>query len=111
MTQPVLERELVNECRAIAQAMNAYLMEVGQRRAKGSGTTVGFPDLVLVCAGRVQLIEVKRPKTEEHPQGYVSLAQQAVIDKCAEQGVTVHVLHCAEQFVELVNSCRRVGRS
>lgn len=107
MTHQVLERDLVQECREIAKAMNAYLLEVGQRRAKGSGTTVGFPDLVLVCSGKVQFIEVKRPKTADHPQGYVSLGQQAVIERCADQGVTVHVLHCAEQFIEIVNSCRR----
>ena len=81
MTQPVLERELVSECRAIAHAMNACLMEVGQRRAKGSGTTVGFPDLVLVCAGRrSQLIEVKRPQTAGASAG-LRLARAAGCDR------------------------------
>jgi len=101
------ERDLVDELREIATGMNACLLEVGQRRAKGSGTTVGFPDLVLVCAGQVQLIEVKRPKTADHPQGYITLGQQAVIERCAEQHVTVHVIDHAQQFVEIINSTRR----
>ena len=105
-----LERDLIDECRAVAQAMNAYLLEVGQRQAKGSGTSVGYPDLTLVCAGKVVLIECKRPKTAEHPRGYVSLGQQAVIDRCAEQGVVVPVLDSVEQFIGLVNLCRRSPR-
>jgi len=102
-----LERDLVDECRVMARAMNAVLLEVGQKNAKRSGTTVGYPDLTLVCAGHVVLMELKRPKTAEHPQGYVSLGQQAVIDRCREQGVNVPVLYCAEQFIEIVNACRR----
>lgn len=101
------ERELVAECQNVAKAMNAYLMTVGQVRAKGSGTTVGFPDLVLVCSGRVELIEVKRPKTAEHPHGYLTLGQEAVIAKCDDQHVVVHVIDSVAGFVEVVKNCRR----
>ena len=99
---PDLERDLVAECQRIAAAMNAYVMVVGQRRAKGSGTTTGYPDMTLVCSGQVRLIELKRPKL-----GCLSLGQIAVIEKCAEQGVTVHVVDSAEDFIGIVNECRR----
>lgn len=57
-----LESDLADQCREAATAMGAYLMEVGQYNAKRSGTTRGFPDLVLVCAGHIVLIELKRHK-------------------------------------------------
>lgn len=110
MSTPVLERDLVNECRRSAQAMGAFLAEVGQRRAKGSGTTTGFPDLVLICAGRVHLIEVKRPKSDGTPGGEVSLGQQAFMQRAAEQGVTVHAIWSVREFEEIVNECRRPCR-
>ena len=103
----VLERDLVAEIRTVAEAMNAFVAVTGQHKAKGSGTTRGYPDLTLICAGCVKLIEVKRPKTAEHPHGYLSLAQSAFIARAAEQGVHVFVIDSVEQFVDVVNSCRR----
>jgi len=105
--KPELEADLVNRCRETAKAMGVYLMEVGQYNAKRSGTTRGFPDLVLVCAGHVVLIELKRLKVKGVPGGILSLHQEAVITKCADQGVTVHVVDRLEQFVGIVNWCRR----
>lgn len=102
-----LERDLISQCRESAEAMNAFLAMVGQRRAKGSGTTLGFPDLVLICAGRVVLIEAKRPKSDGTPGGEVSLGQQAFMEKAAAQGVTVHAIWTVREFEEIVNSCRR----
>ena len=52
------EASLVNECKAVVEALGAFLAVVGQQKAKGSGTTRGLPDLVLMCAGEVRLIEV-----------------------------------------------------
>ncbi len=101
------ESDLVKACHKSAIAMGAYLMQSSQRSAKGSGTTIGYPDLTLVCAGKVRLIEVKRPKTADHPKGYVTMGQQAVIEKCAEQSVVVHVIDSIGQFENLVNGCRR----
>jgi hypothetical protein len=102
-----LERDLVAQCQEAATAMGAFVAFVGQRKAKGSGTTIGFPDCVVMCAGQVRLIELKRPATDEHPHGYVSLGQQAFIDRAEAQGVMVHVIDSVEGFCAVVNSCRR----
>lgn len=106
---PILEREsdLVADCAAVAERMGAYLMHVGQRKAKGSGTTVGYPDLPLVCSGHVVLIEVKRLKVEGEPGGRLSVGQEAVITQCASQGVKVHVVDTLPDFIAIVNGCRR----
>ena len=106
-----LERDLVDQCRESAVAMNAFLAEVGQRRAKGSGTTIGYPDLTLLCAGKVVLIECKRPKTAEHPRGYLSLGQSAFIARALEMGVQVEVIETVREFEQVVNSCRRRVRA
>jgi hypothetical protein len=101
-----LESDLVQECRVAAKAMNCFLVEMGQRKAKGSGSTRGLPDLAVLCNGQTVWIEVKRPKTADHPHGYLSLAQSAFIAASAEQGVEVRVVDCLEDFVGLLNSCR-----
>jgi len=106
-----LERDLVAEIRTVAEAMNAFVAVSGQRNAKGSGTTRGYPDLTLICAGCVKLIEVKRPATPENPKGFLSLAQSAFIARAAEQGVHVFVIERVEDFVSLVNGCRRRVRA
>jgi hypothetical protein len=100
------EASLVAECKAVAEALGAFLACVGQQKAKGSGTTKGYPDGTLLCAGHVELIEFKRPKTDEHSCGYVSLGQSAFIARAAEMGVTVHVVDNVNDFVRILNSCR-----
>jgi len=106
-----LERDLVDQCRESAVAMNAFLAVVQQHVAKKSGTTRGFPDLVLICAGKVVLIECKRPKTAEHPRGYLSLGQSAFIARALEMGVQVEVIETVREFEQVVNSCRRRVRA
>ena len=106
-----LERDLVADCRRSAEAMNAFLAVVQQHVAKKSGTTRGFPDLVLICAGKVVLIEVKRPKTAEHPRGVLSLGQSAFIARALEMGVQVEVIETVREFEALVNGCRRRVRA
>lgn len=102
-----LERDVVQDCRILAAAMGVFLAEVGQRDARKSGTTKGYPDLTLMCAGQVVLIEVKRPATAEHPHGYLSLGQSAFIARAAEMGVEVEVVETAQDFAAIVNHCRR----
>jgi hypothetical protein len=102
VTSPALERDLVQECRVVAKAMNVMLCEVGQYQARKSGTTVGFPDLVAIVAGKVVLIETKRAKG-----GVLSIGQEAFIERAAEQGVHVFVVDRIDDFVAIVNSCRR----
>ena len=103
----MLEKDLVQECRQVAEAMGAFLALIGQRKAKGSGTTRGVPDMLLMCAGEVRLIELKRPATPDNPKGFLSLGQLAFLARAAEQGVEVHVVDNVDDFVRLVNSCRR----
>ena len=107
MTAPTLERDLVADCQRSAEAMNAFLAVVGQRNAKKAGSTLGFPDLVLMCAGQVHLIECKRPKADDHRAGELRLGQSAFIDKAAEHGVKVHAIWTLDEFVAIVNGCRR----
>ena len=106
---PIIEREsdLVSECTQVAESMGAMLAVVGQRRAKGSGTTIGFPDLVLICAGHVVLIETKRAESPDTPRGTLNMGQQWFIGEAAAQGVTVYVIDNVDDFVALVNMCRR----
>lgn len=101
------EASLVDKCREAADAMGAFLAVVGQRNARKSGSTLGFPDLVLICDGQVRLIEMKRPKEDGDQGGRLNLGQIAFIEKAAEKRVTVHVVDRLEDFVSVVNSCRR----
>ena len=97
-----LEKDLVQQCKDSAKAMNAFLAVVGQYKAKHSGTTLGFPDLVLICSGKVVLIETKRATG-----GVLSLGQHAFIAMALEQGVEVEVIDKVQDFEALVNRCRR----
>jgi len=99
---PALERDLVQELRVVSKAMNCFLVEMGQRKAKGSGSTVGLPDLAIICNGRTVWVETKRAKL-----GCLSIGQIAFIERAAEQGVHVFVVDNVSDFVSLVNGCRR----
>ena len=107
---PDLERDLVQQCKGAAEAMHAFLAEVGQKRAKNSGTTLGYPDLTLMCNGHTVLIEVKRTKAPGVPKGILNLGQIAFIERAAEQGVEVRVIETLQQFVDVVNECRQRRR-
>ena len=100
-----LERDLVGEIRVFAKAMDVQLVEMGQRRAKGSGSTIGLPDLAVNCAGKTVWVETKRAKG-----GVLSLGQEAFIARAAEMGVHVYVVDDVETFVAIVNSMRRAAR-
>jgi hypothetical protein len=102
-----LEKDLVQECRSVAETFNAFLAVVGQRDSRKSGSTLGFPDLVLICNGQIRLIEMKRGKDAENPAGHLNLGQHAFIAAALEQGVTVEVVDNLNDFVSILNSCRR----
>lgn len=101
---PVLELEadLVNRCREDAEAMGVYLEVAGQRKAKGSGTTVGFPDAILYAAGHVVPVEFKRAA-----DGRISAGQAAAMLKRERQGVATRVIRTEQEFVAIVNACRK----
>ena len=96
------EASLVNECRKVAEAMSCFLAVVGQRNARKSGSTLGFPDAVIFCSGEVRFVEFKDAKT-----GRLNLGQLAFIARALEQGIEVHVVDNLPDFVAIVNSCRR----
>ena len=104
------ESALVEEIRVIAKAMNVHLVEIGQRRAKGSGTTVGIPDLAVNCAGKTVWIETKRAHRPGEGHGCLSIGQEAFIAKAADQGVHVFVVDDVQQFVQIVNSMRHSAK-
>ena len=104
------EAELVEEIRVIAKEMNVHLVEIGQRRAKGSGTTVGIPDLAVNCAGKTVWIETKRAHRPGEGHGCLSIGQEAFIAKAADQGVHVFVVDDVQQFVQIVNSMRHSAK-
>ena len=98
------EKELVAACRDVLNYSDpplGYLEVIGQRRARGSGTSVGAPDAILYCAGQVAVIEFKRP------DGRLSSVQETARRIRAEYGVETHVIRDLTAFVELVNTMRR----
>ena len=105
-----LERDLVAQCRDAAARMNCYLVEIGQRDARRSGTTKGCVDLIVVEAGQVVLVEAKRGKTKDTPRGRLRPDQVEFIRRCADQGVEVPVVDRLADFIEIVNGCRRHAR-
>lgn len=101
--RPELEKELVRLCHQSARKMGVYLEVAGQRMAKGSGTTVGFPDAFLYCSGKCLPIEFKAEK------GRLSPGQVLAQHKRMDQRVHTWVIRKVEDFEELVNMCRRTA--
>jgi hypothetical protein len=99
MTAP--EAALVQSCREVAERFNAFLAVVGQRNARKSGSTLGFPDAVLFCSGEVRFVEFK-----DHKTGRLNLGQTCFIARALEQGIEIHVVDNVSDFVSIVNSCR-----
>lgn len=103
-----LEKDLVGECLIMAAALNVYVEVIGQRKAKGSGTTVGVADMLVYCAGQVLPVELKRAKHHDGtPAGTLSLGQVVAIERRQEAGVRTAVVTTVEEFVSAVNSMRR----
>jgi hypothetical protein len=100
------EASLVNDCRKVAEAMGAFLAVVGQRDSRKSGSTLGFPDLCLICAGEIRLIEMKRAKDGTDAGGKLNLGQIAFIAAALDQGVKVEVVDNVMDFVSVLNACR-----
>ena len=85
------ERDLVAACCQRAEDMGANLEVVGQRNAKGSGTTLGAPDLILFASGWTIPIETKRLGRIPSDDGQLSLDQRARIYDRLQQGVQTAV--------------------
>ena len=101
----------MQEIKILAQAMNVMVAEMGQRRAKGAGNTVGLPDMMAIAGGRIVLLELKRTKAPGQRGGVLSLGQEAFIARAAEHGVHVFVIDCLEDAVPIFNAMRRPRRA
>jgi hypothetical protein len=98
------EKELVAACRDLLNYCDpplGYLEVIGQRRARGSGTSLGAPDAILYCAGQVAVIEFKRPDGRLRP------AQETARRVRAEHGVETHIIRDLTEFTALLNRMRR----
>lgn len=105
-----LERDLVAACLAVANAMGVYVEPIGQRKAKGSGTAIGAPDLLVYAGGTCLPCELKRAKHPDGtPAGKLSLGQIVSMERRQEHGVETAVVTSVDEFVRVVNKLR-VGR-
>ena len=102
------ERDLVAACRRVlnwSEPPLGYLEVIGQRRARGAGNSLGAPDALLYCSGRVAIIEFKRPDGK----GRLSDVQETARRIRAEHGVETYVIEQLDEFVALLNRMRRDG--
>jgi hypothetical protein len=97
-----LEAEVVKNCKAFLNDYSLGYMEVaGQRNAKGSGSTLGFPDAVVYSKGRVFIVEFKRPNG-----GRLSEDQRIAIAAREEEGIETWVISNEQEFVRMITSRR-----
>jgi hypothetical protein len=89
------EAALVQDIRAVAEAMGVFLAEVCQRGGRHSGTTLGFPDLIATKkSGAIMLLEVKMP------------GERLTHDEFDWHGRfpgPVYVVHSAEEALEVMS--------
>ena len=104
LTDPDNEHDVIDECREVAHRAGVVLEEVGQRKAKGSGTTIGFPDLCLSVAGWYVPLEGKF-KAE------VSEAQYLLAVWKREHGVDTARITSGQDLADVIGFCRRNPRS
>jgi hypothetical protein len=96
-----LERDIVAGCAEIANLLGLYMEVIGQRNAKGSGTTVGAPDAILYRNGHAIPVEFKRA------DGRVRWGQDVARQCRAAQGVQTHVIRTVQEFADLCGGRRR----
>ena len=93
-----LESEVVANCKRWLNDFHMGYMEVaGQRKAKGSGSTLGFPDAVVYSKGRVFIVEFKRPSG-----GRLSNDQRIAIAAREAEGIKTHVICNEQEFVTML---------
>ena len=100
-----LERELVDRCRREVCPLfgDPSFEVVGQRNAKGSGSTRGFVDVVVGYCGWWLPMEFKNPDGT----GVMSGDQQAMAKWRWENGVDTVVIESVQQFADVLGYCRR----
>ena len=97
-TDPDLESTLVLNCQRLLRDYcgSAYMEVIGQRKAKGSGTTVGAPDAVLYRKGQVFIIEFKSRT------GRLSRGQELAIHCRWAELVPTYVVSTEQEFADLL---------
>ena len=103
MTTLGIERDVIQECRLVAKAAGVVLEEIGQRKAKGSGTTIGIEDLILTCAGWYVPIEGKF-------RADVSEAQYLLAKWKLEQGVDTARITSGQDLADVIGFCMKHPR-
>jgi hypothetical protein len=98
------EHGVIQVCREVAHRAGVVLEEVGQRKAKGSGTTIGIEDLILTCAGWYVPIEGKF-------RADVSEAQYLLAVWKREHGVDTARITSGQDLADVIGFCRRNPRS
>jgi hypothetical protein len=93
-----LEATVVANCKQMVNDFGGYLEVIGQRKAKGSGSTVGAPDGILYRRGRISVIEFKRPHG-----GRLDRGQELAIMCRASEGVPTYVVSCEQEFADLLS--------
>ena len=97
------EGDVVNTCREVAKRAGVVLELVGQRKVKGSGSTIGFPDMALSVAGWWVPLEAKHEKPVS--QGQYLLAQWK-----REHGVDTARITSGQDLADVIGFCERHPR-
>ena len=101
------EADLVSDILKLAARCGVYVEAVGQRKAKGSGTTRGAPDLLVYVGGFVHPVEVKRPKSDGTRAGRFSHDQLVAAEQREAQGVVTSAPRTLQHLANLVGWSRR----
>ena len=101
MTLPDSEAALVTNCLRWVNAFGGYVEVIGQRKAKGSGTSVGAPDAIVYRGGNVYVCEFKRAKG-----GVLSRGQELAIECRRREGVRTFVITSEQEFVDMLTRVR-----
>jgi hypothetical protein len=98
------EKDVIQQCREVAKRCGCVLEEVGQRRPKGSGTSIGFPDLTLAVAGWWVPIEGKHKA--EPSEGQIIAARWRL-----EEGVDTARVTSGQDLSDVIGFCMKHPRA
>jgi hypothetical protein len=93
----LLEKEIVAQCMEVVEKMGAFMELAGQYRADGSGSSVGFPDAFLYCAGKCLPVEFKTRT------GRLSPGQVKASEKRLDQHVHTWIIRDRMELKDLIN--------
>ena len=100
---PQDEADVIAECRQVAERCGVVLELVGQRDARKSGTTLGFPDLAVSVAGWWVPVEAKHEKEPSQAQYLLAVWKR-------EHGVDTGHVRSGQDLADIIGFCRRHPR-